>query len=195
MRAPRIIPREFYENDPAKTAVNLLGKLVWRRIGRRILAGYIVECEAYYGPEDPASRAKRGGPLAKMMRGDVGVALIYGIHRQWLFNIVAHEPGEYGAVLIRALQPVRGIEMMKRNRRVEKLELLTSGPGRLTQALRIDKSFHGVRVYEDRSLLTIREGLRIDAGMLASSKRIGVSKDLDINLRFYIKNNPFVSKP
>ena len=76
------------------------------------------------------------------MKGPVGHALVYGIHRQWLFNVVAHEENQYGAVLIRSCEPLRGIEFMKFFRKTNNILLLTTGPGRLTQALQIDKKFH-----------------------------------------------------
>lgn len=180
--------------DPESVAQKLLGKLLVRIYRGIRLSGYIVETEAYFGMEDPASRARRGGNLAKIMAGDVGVALIYGVHRQWLFNVVAHEPGRIGAVLIRAIEPVEGVEVMKKLRGIGDLRKLTNGPGRLTKALAIDKSFHGKPVYKRSSLLRIEEGVKVAKILIGRSRRVGVSKDLPKPFRFYIKNNPYVSK-
>lgn len=194
MTLNKAIPRRFYLNDPKEVAVKLLGKIIVRKIGKQILSGYIVETEAYYGKEDPASRARRRGQLAEMMYGDVGVALIYGVHAKWLFNIVAHEPGEAGAVLIRAVHPISGIELMKKLRKTNRIEMLTNGPGRLTQAFAIDKRFHGKPVYMPEGKLKIIEGKQIAMDEIISSHRIGVTEDLEEHLRFYIKNNPFISR-
>jgi len=188
------LPREFYLRDPAEAARMLLGKVLVRILDGRRLACMIVETEAYYGPEDPASRARKGGDLRKVMFGDVGVALIYGIHRQWLLNIVAHREGEPGAVLIRSGEPLEGIELMKKLREVDDLRLLTSGPGRLTQAMRIDKSFHGEPIYVRDHGLWIEDYKEIPSDQIVRSHRIGVSEDLPTPLRFYIKDNRYVSK-
>ena len=189
-----ILPKEFYREDPARVAVKLLGKLLVRVYRGERLSGKIVETEAYYGVEDPASRARRGGNLAQMIYGDVGVALIYGVHRQWLLNVVAHSPGEAGAVLIRAVEPVEGVETMKKLRRALELQLLTSGPGRLTRAMAIDKKLHGKPVYTTAHGLWIEGGEEISERQVAVSHRIGVTEDLPVPLRFYIKGNPFVSR-
>lgn len=194
MKANKTIPKNFYCNDPKKVAINLLGKIIVREIGGKVLSGYIVETEAYYGREDPASRARRGGKLAEMMYGDVGIALIYGVHAKWLFNIVAHKIGNTGAVLIRAVHPIEGIDLMKKLRGTSKMKILTSGPGRWTQAFAIDKSFHGKPVYWPGGNLKITEGRSIGENEISSSHRIGVTSDLKEHLRFYIKNDPFVSR-
>ncbi|MCS7365662.1 MAG: DNA-3-methyladenine glycosylase [archaeon GB-1867-035] len=194
MTLNKTVPKEFYLNDPKTVAIKLLGKIILRKYGEKILSGYIVETEAYYGREDPASRARRGGQLARMMYGDVGVALIYGVHAKWLFNIVAHKPGDAGAVLIRAIHPIKGIELMKKLRETNRIEILTSGPGRWTQAFAIDKSFHGEPVYLSEGKIKIIEGKSLDINEIISSHRIGVTEDLNEHLRFYIKNDPFVSR-
>jgi len=192
MKIGRILPQEFYAKDPALVAMSLLGKVLHRVFRGRILAGVIVETEAYYGRTDPASRAYRSsGDIAMMLYREVGRALIYGVHGKWLFNIVAHEPYEGRGVLIRALETVRGIEIMKKLRKTDDLFKLTSGPGRLTEAMAIDKSLHKKPVYIDSSEITIREGRK--ERNIERSFRIGVTKDLDIPLRFYVKDSEFVS--
>ncbi len=183
----RVLSRRFYERDPAEVAVDLLGKILVRQIPTKRLSCMIVETEAYYGPGDPASRARKGGDLRKVMFGEPGVALIYGVHGRWLLNVVAHRPGEAGAVLIRAAQPLEGVELMKRFRKISDTGLLMSGPGRLTEAMRIDKSFHGKPVYIRRHGLWIEEGPTIPSSLIGRSHRIGVSRDLPVPLRFYLK--------
>ena len=191
---PPILPKAFYQGDPAEVAERLLGRLLVRRIGGRRLSCVIVETEAYYGPGDPASRARKGGDLRKMMFGEVGAALVYGIHRQWLLNIVAHEVGEAGAVLIRSCEPVEGIELMKRFRGVDDIRALTNGPGKLTKAMRIGKYFHGKSVCVKDYGLWIEKGREINSSEVARSRRIGVSEDLPTPLRFYLKNSEYISK-
>lgn len=188
------LPQSFYQADPAEAARRLLGKLLVRVVEGRRLSCMIVETEAYYGPEDPASRARRGGDLRRVMSGAVGVALIYGIHRQWLLNIVAHEAGEYGAVLIRSGEPIEGIDLMKRPRGADDLRLLTVGPGRLTQAMRIDKSLHGKPIYTKDHGLWIEDYREIPADRVGRGWRIGVSEDLPTPLRFYVKDSKFISR-
>lgn len=190
----KVIPKNFYQDDPRNIAIELLGKIVMRRYQRQVLSGYIVETEAYYGRDDPSSRARRGGKLADMMHGDVGIALIYGVHGQWLFNIIAHESEKAGAVLIRAIHPLKGVNLMKRLRKTNKLKMLTSGPGRWTQAFAIDKGFHGKPVYSIKEDLKLVEGIGVKRGEIGYSHRIGVTKDLHIPLRFYIRDDPYVSK-
>jgi len=189
----KILGKSFYTDDPASVAKKLLGKLLVRMYYGKRLSGIIVETEAYYGREDPASRARRGGDLARVMHGEPGHALVYGVHRNWLFNIVAHEEGEVGAVLIRAIEPLEGIEVMKKLRKVNDLRKLTNGPGKLTKALAIDKSFHKLPVYTTKHGLWVEDYM--DVKEVVVSKRIGVTEDLDIPLRFYVKGNRFVSKP
>lgn len=192
MKIGRILPQEFYARDPASVAMDLLGKVLCRTYRGGILAGVIVETEAYYGKTDPASRAYRSsGDIAMMLYGDVGRALIYGVHGKWLFNVVAHEPNGSGGVLIRALEPIRGVGIMKRLRKTNDLFKLTNGPGRLTEAMGIDKRLHKKPVYLRGSEITIKEGWKEEN--IARSFRIGVTRDLDVPLRFYVKDSKFLS--
>ncbi len=190
----KVIPKEFYLRNPAKVARDLLGKLLVRVLGNARLSGIIVETEAYFGVEDPASRARKGGDLARTLYGDVGLALVYGIHRQWLLNVVAHEEGEGGAVLIRALEPLEGIEIMLKNRPVKKITELTNGPGKLTKALLIDKYFHKKPLYSINSKLFIEYYIDVDNSNIERDFRIGVSKDLEEPYRYFIKYNKYISK-
>jgi len=192
----KVLAKSFYSEDPALVAERLLGALLVRVYRGVRLSGVIVEVEAYYGSWDPASRAYKSmrGDLARTLYGDVGLALVYGVHKQWLLNVVAHREGDGGAVLIRAIEPLEGIDLMAKLRGVRDLRSLTNGPGRLTRALAVDKSFHKKPLYEETYGLWIEEGFTIDESRIARSKRIGVSKDLDEPLRFYVKDNPYVSR-
>lgn len=188
-----VLPKEFYERDPEAVARDLLGKRLVRRLDSKAPEGIIVETEAYYGPGDPASRAHRGlKSYNRLMFGEPGRLFIYNVHNNWMLNIVAHRPEDVGAVLIRALEPREGIEQMKRNRPVEEITKLTSGPGRLTRALKIDRSLNGVPVTSEMSEVHVLDN---DANFeIGKSHRVGVKVDLERELRFFIKGNPFVSR-
>ena len=171
----------------------MLGKMLVRRLGGGSLGGVIVETEAYYGVEDPASRAYNGRKTYNaVMFGEPGRLFVYNVHRYWMLNFVAHEPGAVGGVLIRAIEPVKGVEAMTVNRPVNDIRELTSGPGKLTLALKVDKSLNGcmatgldcpVHVLDNRYVFEVGE-----------SHRVGVKADLPIKLRFYVNGNKFVSR-
>lgn len=194
----RILPQEFYARGPDIVAKELLGKIFCRKVGDKILAGKIVETEAYLGENDPAAIGLRNvknipAPLLNPP-GHVFVYFTYGNH--WMFNIVAKaDSSSLGAILIRAVEPWREIEEMFRHRRaankkINKVEQLCSGPGKFTQCFKIDKSLQNTDVTKmgDIFILDNSETFKIE-----SSHRIGVSRDLRKKLRFYIKGNKFVS--
>jgi DNA-3-methyladenine glycosylase len=170
-----------------------LGKKVIRKLDKNFLEGMIVETEAYYGLHDPASRAYHGiKNYNKPMWNEPGRAFIYNVHKYWMFNIVAHKPNQIGAVLIRAMEPTKGMEVVKKNKPFKKLFNLTNGPGKLTIALKINKSLNGVPVTSCESIIVIANTkMKFEIG---SSHRIGVRKDLERKLRFFIKGNKFVSR-
>jgi len=185
-----LLSKKFYERDPAIVAMDLLG-CVFVKKEKEILKGRIVETEAYYGLSDPASRARKG-KIGEIMWEDAGRAFIYMVHGNWLFNITTMPKGNPSGVLIRAVEPLNGVSIMKKRRKVDDIRALTSGPGKFTQAFGIDKSYNGIRIYTKSSPIFITEGeKKFD---IVKSKRIGVKKDLPIPLRFYIKGNRFVSK-
>jgi len=192
----KVLPRSFYERDPATVARELLGKVLVRRLASQVLSGKIVETEAYYGENDPASKAYKGRKtFNEPMFREAGRTFIYMVHGNWLLNIVAHPKGEVGAVLIRALEPLQGIDAMKKNRGTADLKGLTNGPGKLAKALAITKELNGLDVTDEKSALIIVEGSEKEAFDVCTSKRIGVKLDLPQELRFYIRGNAFVSKP
>lgn len=189
-----MISRDFYERNPALVARDLLGKILLRKLNSENLSGKIVETEAYYGENDPASRAYRGRKIFnELMFMDVGKTFIYIVHGNWLLNIVAHLKGGVGAVLIRAIEPLQGIETMQKNRNVKHIRDLTSGPGKLTKALAITKELNGIDATKRNNQLVVVEGKR-ESFEVCSSHRIGVKVDLPQELRFFVKGNKFVSK-
>jgi len=189
----KTLSKNFYERNPASVAKNLLGKVLVRKLDSEVLSGKIVETEAYYGGSDPASRAYRGRKrFNELMFMDVGKTFIYMVHANWLLNIVAHLKGGVGAVLIRAVEPIEGVETMRNNRNVKRLRDLTNGPGKLTKALAITKELNGIDVTERDSQIVVVEGEK-ESFEVCSSHRIGVKADLPQKSRFFIKGNKFVS--
>jgi len=180
-----MLPKKFFNRDASVVARELLGKIIIKEE----MEGKIVETEAYHGMSDPASRAKKG---AKIMWEAPGTIFIYMVHGNWLFNIITMPKGEPSGVLIRAVEPLKGIEIMKKNRGTDNIKNLTSGPGKFTQAFGIDKRYNGMKIYTRDSPIHINDG-KLD-GEVARSYRIGVKHDLPEPLRFYIKDNPFVSR-
>ncbi|KXB07054.1 hypothetical protein AKJ52_01070 [candidate division MSBL1 archaeon SCGC-AAA382C18] len=185
--------RKFYERDTEEVARELLGKELIHKLKNSIVGGKIVETEAYYGKDDPASRAsEKRTKINKIMWEEGGTALVYMVHANWLFNVTTEVQDIPGAVLIRALEPLYGMEIMKKNRTRKETKHLTSGPGKLTQALNITKDHHGKDLTKSDELF-IQEMEDDKNFEIESSHRIGVTEDLEEKLRFYIAGNEFVS--
>jgi len=188
------LPRFFYERDTAEVARELLGKVLVHRAREGTTSGKIVETEAYYGKNDPASRASRKRTkLNWLMWERGGLAFVYMVHTHWLFNITTEREGVPGAVLIRALEPLEGVELMKRRRGIIDERGLTSGPGKLTRAMGITYDHHGLDLTNPKSELVVVDGGQ-ENFEIVSSHRIGVTRDLKRKLRFYVWGNLFVSK-
>lgn len=192
-----ILSREFYSRDTVEVAKSLLGKILVRVIDGNILSGMIVETEAYTR-DDPASHAYRGITARnKVMFEDVGYAYVYFIYgNHYCLNVVAKSKDmEAGAVLIRAVEPIQGIEFMIRNRvrsaRI-RIEMLTNGPGKLTKALSIDSRHNGLDLTVGGELY-IEEGRSISDRDVVATRRIGISEGIDKPWRFIMRDNRFVS--
>jgi len=169
-----ILHREFYSKDTVTVAKNLLGKRLVRKIGSVEISGIITETEAYRHKDDPASHAYRKiTERNKVMFGDVGFAYVYftyGMH--FCFNVVAkNSKTAAGAVLIRAIKPEKGIEIMQENRGDVNLKNLTNGPAKLAQALAITKEQYGVDLTK-KSKLYISDGIK--PAKINTSTRIGI---------------------
>jgi DNA-3-methyladenine glycosylase len=188
----QVLGKTFYNRKTDEVARDLLGKILIRRIDNELLGGLIVETEAYFGSEDPASRAFRGKKqYNRVMFEDPGHLFIYNVHHYWMLNFVAHNNG-VGGILIRAIEPTMGVKTMKRNRPVINHRELTNGPGKLTIALRVDKSLNGETVTNDFQAIFVLDN-QFDYE-LGTSHRIGVSKDLREHYRYFVSGNQFVSK-
>ena len=174
----KTIPRTFYERDTVKVARDLLGKKLIRTIGKQTISGIITETEAYRYSDDPASHAYRGlTSRNRAMFEQVGKAYVYFTYGMYFcFNVVARNHNfAAGAVLIRGLKPEKGIDIMKKNRGIDKIANLTNGPAKLTQALRITKKQYGVDLAK-KSELFLMDG--IDRKKIFASKRIGIKNGL-----------------
>lgn len=187
------LPRKFYERDTAKVARELLGKVLIRHSKNSLTSGKIVETEAYYGDDDPASRAsKKKTKINQIMWEKGGLALVYMVHANWLFNVTTEGKEIPGAVLIRALEPLKGLDIMKKRRERKNFQDLTSGPGKLTQALNISKKHYGLDLVNSENISI--SNFHKDGDLeIEKSHRIGVTKDLDRELRFYVAGNKCVS--
>lgn len=175
-----ILPRTFYSRDTVTVAKNILGKKIVRKIGKNEISGIIIETEAYRHKDDPASHAfRRITDRNKVMFEEVGKAYIYftyGMH--YCFNIVARNSKfEAGAVLIRAVMPEKGIEIMEKNRGMKNSKKLTDGPAKLTQAFGITKRHYGLDLTVNSELF-ITDGIKNHCKII-SSPRIGIKNATD----------------
>lgn len=170
--------RDFYARDTLKVARELLGKRLVRVIGGERLSGLIVETEAYIGENDRACHASRGRtPRTEVMYGPPGHAYIYFIYGMYhCLNVVADRVGFPAAVLIRGIQPQEGIEYISRNRGFRPEGQLTNGPGKLCQALAIDRSLNGLDLCHS-DLLFIEEAAGVDPECVEVTPRIGIRVD------------------
>lgn len=190
----------FYQNDAITTAKALLGKFIVRKINNQKIIVKIVDTEAYLGKNDKASHAynnKKTLRTETMFKkgGTAYVYLIYGIH--YCFNIVTAAKNKPEAVLIRAVEPVKGLNLIKENRKIKnkRIENLTNGPGKLSEALKIDKSFDGINLITDNNLYLIDNNE--NEFEIESAKRVNIDYAEEFKhkkWRFYIKENKFISK-
>ncbi len=185
--------RSFYEASSQQVARRLLGKKLVRVLGGVRLAGIVVEAEAYRGRGDPASHAFRGRTKRnEVMFGEAGHAYIYfsyGVH--YCLNVTTEPAGKAAAVLIRAVEPVEGVELMRMNRGVEDISALASGPGKLTKAFAIGRELNGEDLVHSETLF-FEDGPGVKP--VGVSPRIGVSAAADRRWRFFAKTSRFVSR-
>lgn len=187
------LPRAFYLRRPTALARDLLGCVVVSRRGGAETAGRIVETEAYLGPEDGASHAAFRPGSHALIYGDGGHAYVfmaYGVHL--CLNAVAGAAGTPGCVLIRALEPLRGVAVMARRRGAAPGAVrVASGPGNLTRALGVTLRDNGLDLTRGR--LTIEPPRAPRGGRIGVGPRIGITRAVQRPLRFWIVGNPFVS--
>lgn len=194
------LPRSFYHQDTVTVARSLLGCVLWRRIGSTRLAARIVETEAYLGANDSASHARRGLRSARnasmyLAGGHAYVYFTYGMH--WCMNVVTQEEGLAEAVLLRAAEPLLGLEWMREHRpKARRDRDLMNGPGKLCAAMSIDRQLDGEPLDGKRLWLTGPDRAAADAAIEVSS-RIGVENSGEAAtwpLRFYLRDDLHVSR-
>lgn len=202
------LPQHYYQQeDVVAIAKDLIGKKIVSKINGKLTSGMITETEAYRGYDDKACHAHLGRftERTKIMYETGGVAyvyLCYGIHH--LFNIITNTKDHADAVLIRAVEPIEGVEVMLERRGKETLDkTLTSGPGNFSKAFALDKSHYGadmtgdkIWIEDNKELLTSTQ-LGINSSEITASKRVGIDyaeEDKNLPWRFYLNTSKFVSK-
>lgn len=194
-----ILTRSFFAQPTLSVARGLLGQRLVREIDGRRLAGLIVETEAYIGPRDTANHASRGRtPRTQVMFGPPGYIYVYVIYGMYhMLNFITEQEGFPAAVLIRAIEPVEGIEVMQSLRQRASGCYLTNGPGKLTQALGVDKNLNRRDATQGRQLW-LEAGEPLPDTLVAIGPRVGIdsaaAKDRLAPWRFWIEGNRFVSK-
>ena len=197
-----LLPRKFYNRDPRKVSRGLLGKVLARREGRKLLAARIVEVEAYLGVDDPAAHSAAGRTARNaVLFGPPGHAYIYFIYgNHYCLNVSCLPDGVAGGVLFRAVEPIEGEEEMARARGISiegkrDLRLLTSGPGRLAEAFGITRQRDNGKDLSDREsdLWIADDGFRVRRILV--TPRIGITKAAEKPLRYLIAGNVYVSGP
>ncbi|HKC79627.1 MAG TPA: DNA-3-methyladenine glycosylase [Gemmatimonadaceae bacterium] len=191
----RVLPRAFYERETEIVAREMLGTVLECETSAGIASGIIVETEAYLGEHDLACHAAAGRTArTETLYGPPGTSYVYFIYGMyWCFNAVTRAEGLPSAVLVRAVEPLAGIDLMRERRsRVRNEVDLTSGPGKLCTALGIDGSMSAKNLQQKP--LVIREGERIPDDKVEVTTRIGITRSADWPLRWIVKGNRYVSK-
>lgn len=190
----KVLPKEFFLKDTITVAQKLLGKYIVKKEKQHYLTGMIVETEAYLGDNDPACHAYRKlTSRNSVMFGDGGKIYVYFIYgNYYCFNVVTERKGTGSAVLIRAVEPVTGVDLMKRRRSVIKTEYeITNGPAKFCLAFGINRNHNGMSLNE--SDFFIAKNIPAKRIRIVITKRIGIKQGAEFPYRFFVKNNPYVS--
>jgi len=191
------LPREFYERHAVEVAPELLGKLLIRETAEGLVSGWIIEAEAYLAADDPACHAARGKTRKNAsMFGPPGHAYVYPIHARYCFNVVTEPEGVPSAVLVRAVEPVAGVELMQARRRQARLRELAGGPAKLCEAFGIDRRLDGWDMTQGCQLWIAADGgSAVIEASIGRSPRIGVTSAEHLPLRFFVRSHALVSGP
>ena len=188
---------KFFNRETTIVAREMLGKVLVRRFENgEMLAGLIVEVEAYLPADDPASHSFRGmGRKNAAMFAAPGTLYVYPIHARYCLNVVTEPVGQGAEILIRALQPLQGMERMAELRGVALPRSLVTGPARLCQALAVDRSLDGEDLLTSQRiwLETAPECVTQNGWQIRNSARIGISQATDLQLRWFIDGHQYVS--
>ena len=197
---PEKLKRRFYTRNTLTVAKELLGKIIVKNENGNVLSGKIVEVEAYDGDIDEAAHTYIGKTKRNEIMFEEGgylyVYFTYGVH--FCCNVVTGVKGKGTAILIRGIEPIEGLDVMIKNRfgrdlvnEKEKFNL-TSGPGKICQAFSINRKHYGVDLTGDEIFILIQPNLEDDE--IVTGRRIGIKKSIELPWRFYIKDNPYVSR-
>ena len=188
----KVLQRKFYEQSTMEAAKNLLGCYLVHESNEGKTVGKIVETEAYL-KDDPGSHAFSGKTNRnKAMFGEAGRAYVYFIYGMYhCFNVVTNKKGIGEAVLIRALEPIEGIELMKRRREIKDVKKLCNGPAKLVISMGIKKKYNESDLTKKPLYITMGE--KVEDEKIVAAKRIGLACGEKLPYRFYIKENGFVS--
>ncbi len=191
----RTLDRSFYERHPAEVARGLLGQAIISELGDEVVGGLIIETEAYLADQDPASHSFRGMTNRnRTMFGPPGGLYVYSIHAKYCLNAVTEAAGRGSAVLIRALEPLWGGEVMLARRGNVAIDELCRGPAKLCQALAVTRLADGEDLCRAEGVW-ISGGVNVPDELVVASPRIGISQAQDQLLRFFIDRHPLVSGP
>ncbi|MEX1112384.1 MAG: DNA-3-methyladenine glycosylase [Candidatus Andersenbacteria bacterium] len=195
----KVLPKQFYERDTHIVAAELLGKILVRGVGDKKITGRITEVEAYVGEDDLACHASKGRTLrTEVMFGEAGRAYVYLIYGMYhCLNVVTDQKAFPAAVLIRALEPIEGIDLMKNYRSTEQLTRLTTGPGKLCDALAITKKQNGVPLSRSAGIHIEDDDFTVRKNDIVTSPRIGVDYAkhcAQYPWRYYLKDSKFLSR-
>ncbi|MCM2374214.1 DNA-3-methyladenine glycosylase [Aporhodopirellula aestuarii] len=186
------LQRNFFQRDPETVARELLGCGFAHRCGDEWLGGWIVETEAYLANDDPACHGARGpGSSNASMFAEAGSLYVYPIHAKFCVNLVTEGVDIGSAVLIRAIEPVWGIDIMMQNRGTTDPRRITSGPGMICSAMRVDRSSDGIDVTRSSEWI-LGVGHQVNHKVIATP-RIGIREAADLPLRFFVDGNRYVS--
>ena len=196
------LPQKFYNRDPRRVGPELIGKILVRRDGKKLLTARIVEVEAYLGQDDPAAHSAAGRTARNsVLFGPPGRAYVYFIYgNHFCLNVSCLPDGEAGGILFRAVEPLSGIEEMAKLRGIRihgprDLRNLTSGPGRLAEAFGITRVRDNEKNLTDPASDLYIAGDGSPRPKVISTIRIGITKAADLPLRYLISGNVFVSGP
>lgn len=189
-----VLPRPFFDRAPAVVAPALLGKMLVCNRDSILTMGRIVETEAYLAANDPASHAYRGRTKRNAaMFGPPGHAYVYTIHTHHCLNVVTEPEQVPSAVLIRAVEPIEGLDVMRARRGTDRLRSLTSGPGKLCAAFAIARDLNAWDMTRGERLWFAEAEVCVSVD-LGISARVGVTSARDLPLRFFVPSSPFISR-
>ena len=191
-----VLNHSFFSGSTVEVARKLIGKVLCRRSGNLLMKCRLVEVEAYLADGHGACHAaKRKTPRNEVMFGSAGLVYVYSIHARYCMNFVTEKAGLGCAVLVRAAEPLLGLEEMARARGTDRNTAWLSGPGKLCQALGVDRELNGISLSPKLGLWVEDDGWQCGPRQIRSTPRIGVTAAQKKRLRYVLRNSPYASGP